>query len=240
MKKMWIAWFITVCLFSLCSCGTGTSDDESANTIASLERKIVELQDRITELEKENSDLRDSDRGNTVIDNKITDSDTNMGTSPIILEVDSAAAVGDIMDITITGAEWTDSILPPDTSKTYSVYGDKENETYFVVHGTITSYASDSFNIRWNSDSSFLINEKYTFSSTMEFVDSDGRGFGEAIKPLQTRSFIIYSSVSDEVYNICESVQVNFELPDNEEQIDYYYNDRHSYASFTITFSNME
>lgn len=237
MKRILVGCLTAICLFLLCSCGSGVSNNDSATTIASLEQKIAELQERIFELEEENSKLQASG-GNTVADNTSTDS--NIETPPISMELNTMFTVGDVMDITITSAEWSDSILPPDTSKTYTYYQDKENETYFIVHGTITSHASNSFDIQWNSDSSILINGKYTFSSTMEFVDLDGRGFGESIKPLQTRNFIIYSSVSDEVYNISESVQVSFELPDNEEQLDYFFDEGHSNASYTITFSDLK
>lgn len=237
MKRFWIGCLSLVCVCSLCSCGNNSTNGDSAATIASLEQEIAELQERITELEEENSSLR-AGGGNSVTDNTSTDSNTE--TPPTTLKLNVVSTVGDVMDITITGAEWSDSVLPSDTSKSYSYYEDKENETYFVVHGTITSHASDSFDIRWNSDSSVLVNEKYTFSSTMEFEDLDGRGFGESIKPLQTRNFIIYSSVSDEVYSISESVQVSFELPDNEEQLSYFYDEDHSNASYTITFSGIE
>lgn len=74
----------------------------------------------------------------------------------------------------------------------------------------------------------------------MEFEDLDGRGFWESIKPLQTRGFILYASVSDEVYSISESVQVSFEIPDNEEQLNYFYDKDHSNASYTITFSDLK
>jgi len=237
MKRFLIGCLATICLFSLCSCGSSASNDDSAATIASLEQEIAELQERIIELEEENSNLR-TDGGNAVANNTSTDSDIE--TPPISMELNTTYAVGDIMDIAITGAEWSDSVLPSKTDKTYSYYEDKENETYFIVHGTITSHASDSFDIQWNSDSSILVNEKYTFSSTMELEDLDGRGFGESIKPLQTRNFIIWASVSDEVYNISESVQVNFELPDNEEQLDYFYDEGHSNASYNITFSDLK
>lgn len=211
--------------------------DDSVTTIASLEQEIAELQERIDELEEENSNLR-ADGGNTVNDNTSTDSDIK--THPVSMELNTMYTISDVMDITITGAEWSDSVLPSDTSNGYSYYEDKENETYFIVHGAITSHASGSFDIQWNSDSSILVNERYTFLSTMEFEDLDGRGFGESIKPLQTRNFIIRSSVSDEVYNISESVRVNFEIPDNEEQLDYFYDEDHSNASFTIIFSDLK
>ena len=237
MKGFWIGCLALVCVFALCSCGNNSANGDSAAAIASLEQEIAELHERISELEEENSILR-AGGGNTVNDNTSTDS--NVETPPISLELNTMSAVGDVMDITITGAEWSDSILPSATGKSYSYYEDKENETYFIVHGTITSHASDSFDIRWNSDSSILVNEKYTFSSTMEFEDLDGRGFGESIKPLQTRGFILYASVSDEVYSISESVQVSFEIPDNEEQLNYFYDKDHSNASYTITFSDLK
>ena len=188
MKRFWIGCLTAIYLFSLCSCGNNSANGDSDATIASMQQEISELQKRIAELEEENNSLRTSG-GNAVADNKSTNSDIE--TPPVGMELNTVYTIDDVMGITITGAEWSDSVLPSDTSKGYSYYEDKENETYFIVHGTITSYASNSFDIRWNSDSSTLVNEKYTFSSTMEFDDLDGRGFGESVKPLQARNFII-------------------------------------------------
>lgn len=121
MKRFWIACLAVICLFLLCSCGNSTSGDDSAAAIASLEQEIVELQERISELEEENSNLR-TGGGNSVSDNTSTDS--NIETPPISLELNTMSAVGDVMDITITGAEWSDSVLPSDTSKSYTYYED--------------------------------------------------------------------------------------------------------------------
>ena len=237
MKRLWVSFLSVLCLIMLCSCGSTTSGDGSATTIDSMEQEIIELKERIAELEEENNNLR-LGGGNVVSNN--TSNDSNIDHTPINVALNSTFSVGDVMDITINGAEWRDSILPSDTSGSYSYLDDKDNETYFVVRGTITSYASDSFDIQWSSDSSILVNDKYTFSATMEFEDGDKRGFGESIKPLQTRNFIIYSSISDEVYAISESVQVSFSIPDNEEQLNYFYDEEHSNRNYTIAFSDMK
>lgn len=235
MKRFWIGCLAAICVFSLCSCGSSSSNNDSADTIASMEQEISKLQERIAELEEENENLRaGGGGGNSVSDNTSTDS--NVEIPPADVELNSTFAVGDVMDITLTGAEWCDSILPSNTNKSYSYMPDRDGETFFVAHGIITSHASDSFDIQWCSDSAILVNRKYSFSATMEFEDLDGGGFGESIKPLQTRNFVIYASVSDEVYSISESVQVNFELPDNEEQLNYFYDEKHSNGRYTITF----
>lgn len=236
MKRLWIGCFAAICLLFLCSCENSSADKDS--TIASMRQEISELQERIAELEEENDNLRASSEENSVPDH--TSTDFNVEVAPVNVELNRAFAVGDVMDITLTGAEWSDSVLPSNTSSGYSYYEDKENETYFIVHGTITSHANDSFNIDWSSDSHILVNGKYTFLALMAFEDLDGRGFGDSIKPLQTRSFIIRASVSDEVYHISESVQVNFELPDNEEQLHHFYDEDHSNGRYTITFSGIK
>lgn len=130
MKRFWIGCLALVCVFSLCSCGNNSANGDSAATIASLEQEITELQERIAELEEENGNLR-AGGGNTVNDNTSTNS--NIETPPINLELNMASTVGDVMDITITGAEWSDSVLPSDTSKSYSYYEDKENETSYQI-----------------------------------------------------------------------------------------------------------
>lgn len=234
--KKWLLSFLTVlCIVSLCSCGSTTEGDNA--TVAALEEEIAILQSRIAELEEENRTLK-NENTNLVSDNKETPADDN--SSPIAIQLNTPVSVGEVMDITITGAEWCDSVVPSDTSGGYSYYEDKDGETYFVVRGTITSYASTAFDIQWNSESAILINDKYSFSATMEFEDLDGQGFGGSIKPLQTCNFIIRSSVSDEVYNIGESVQVSFSLPDNEEQLEYFYDENHSNANYIITFSGLK
>ncbi len=121
MKRFWIGCLALICVFSLCSCGNNSTNEDSAATIASLEQEIAELQERITELEEENSSLQ-AGGGNSVTDN--TSPDSNTETPPIVLKVNVVSTVGDVMDITITGAEWSDSVLPSDTSKSYSYYED--------------------------------------------------------------------------------------------------------------------
>ena len=235
MKKCFLAFLTVLCIVSLCSCG-GTAGSDST-TVAALEEEIATLQNRIAELEEENRTLK-NENTNLVSDNK--EMPTNGDASPIAIQLNTPVSVGEIMDITITGAEWCDSVVPSDTSGGYSYYEDKDGETYFVVRGTITSYASTAFDIQWNSESGILINDKYSFSATMEFEDVDGQGFGDSIKPLQTCNFIIRASVSDEAYNISESVQVTFSLPDNEEQLEYFYDEDHSNAAYTVTFSDLK
>ncbi len=221
----------------LSGCATEQDKKESASPVAALEEEIATLQNRIAELEEENRTLK-NENINLVSDNKEPPADGN--TSPVAIQLNTPVSVGEVMDITITGAEWCDSVVPSDTSGAYSYYEDKDGETYFVVRGTITSYASTAFDIQWNSESGILINDKYSFSAAMEFEDVDGQGFGDSIKPLQTCNFIIRSSVSDEAYNISESVQVSFSLPDNEEQLEYFYDEDHSNANYTITFSDLK
>lgn len=191
--------------------------------------------------EEENPDQsseQDSPLQNKISDNTSAEPETTI--SGVEVTLNSVFPVADILDVTLTGAEWCDSIMPPDTSGFYSYYEDKEGEHYFVVHGTITSNASDSIDIRWCSDASALVNGKYNFSATMEFEDLDGCGFGEEIRPLQTRAFILYASISDEVYSISETVQVKFELPNTEELFHYYYDEDNQNTQHRITFSDMK
>lgn len=237
-RRKFVITLATVLLLILCGCGDNSQGSDTDATITELEQEIVELQERISELEEENKILR-SGNGNTIFDNTSNDLD-NAENAPTTITLNAPIAVGEVMEITLTGAEWTDSILPSNTSKSYSYKGDREDETFFVVRGTITSSAGSPFGIGACTDSSITINDKYNFSAEMEFEDADGAGFGDTIKPLQTRNFILYSSVSDGVYDIRESVEVNFAVPNNEEELGYYYDEDHSNTKYTITFDNLQ
>lgn len=175
--------------------------------------------------------------------NKISDNifrGSELFSPGVKVELNTAFSVADFLDVTLTDAEWCDSIMPPNTSGFYTYYEDKEGEHYFVVHGTITSRASDSIDIKWCSDASALINDKYNFSATMEFENLDRSGFGEEIRPLQTRPFILYTSISDEVYSISETIQIKFELPNTEELFQCYYDEDNPNTLYWITFSDMK
>lgn len=135
MKKFWIGCLAAVCFFSLCSCGNNSANGDSAATIASMQQEISELQKRIAELEEENSSLR-TGGGNTVTDNTSTDS--NIETPSVSMELNTAYTVGNVMDITITGAEWSDSVLPSDISSGYSYYVSKDLKK--PVKSRVSSY----------------------------------------------------------------------------------------------------
>jgi hypothetical protein len=235
MRKFLAISLAGVFLILLCSCGTETGDND---TISALEQENASLQSRIEELEEENNLLKPTETATaTISDNtSAASTDADDEDSPTTVALNSPFMVGDVMEVTLTGSEWNDVIVPPNTSKFYTTRGDKDGETYFIIHGMITSYATDSFNIKTSCGASILINGKYKFSAKMEFEDLDGAGFGDPIKPLQTRNFIIYSSVSDEAYSICESVQVDFGIPDNEKQLSYFYDEDNSNGYYTIVF----
>lgn len=232
MKKLTLSLITALCMVSLCSCGG--SVETSSGTVAELNEEIAALQDRIAELEEENLLLKNGNT-NPVSDNTgVIDADV----PPTVVELNTLFPIGEVMDITLTDAEWADKILPSNTSKTYSYLPDQEGETFFVVRGVVTSHATSSFDLEWCTNSSIMVNDKYNFSATIELEDSDGGGFSGSIKPLQTRNFVLYSSVSDEVHSICETVKVSFEIPDNEEQLSYFYDEDHSNIGFTISFDN--
>jgi hypothetical protein len=235
MKKFLALSLAGVFLISLCSCGTETGDND---TISALEQENASLQSRIEELEEENNLLKSTATA-TISGDTSAPTDADDEDSPTTVALNSPFMVGDVMEITLTGSEWNDVIMPPSTTSTSrptSYYADKAGETYFIVHGMITSYATDSFDINRSSDASILVNGKYKFSAKMECEDLDGARFGDPIKPLQTRNFILFASVSDEAYSICESVQVDFGIPDNEKQLSYSYDEDNSNRYYTIVF----
>ena len=153
-----------------------------------------------------------------------------------ILELNENVVIGDLMEITLTNSEWVESITPSNTSGAYSYYEDIEGEKYFVVHGTLKNIASEDIDIKWMSKSEMILNETYKFSANMELESNDGSDFYGSVKPLQTLNLIVYSSISDEAYEIFESINVNMNILSDSEDINSFYDDDHRHEALTISF----
>lgn len=152
------------------------------------------------------------------------------------IKLNETFAVGEIMEITLNSYEWNDRVVPSDTSGGYLYLEGEEGETYFIVHGTLKSFASSSFDIDYCSEATITINDKYDFSARIKLEDNDHTGFNGSVKPLQTLNLVIYGAISDEVKDIAETIQVNFNVVSDEEALKYFYDDRYPHENYTITF----
>lgn len=154
------------------------------------------------------------------------------------IKLNETFAVGEIMEITLNSYEWGDTVLPSDTSGSYSYKPDEEGETYFIIRGTLKNLSGSTFEIDDCSKVSFIINDKYNFSGRMDLEDNDHTSFFGSVKPLQTLNLVICGSVSDEVMAIAETVQANFNIVSDEESLKYFYQDKYPHESYCITFWN--
>ena len=188
MKKTAALIFALILLLGLTAC---TGKDENAEY---YKKQIAALEQRIEELEQQLSG------GVPVADG--TGNEKLPGKAVITLG--QKVTIEDVLEFTINTCSWEDKILPSDTSGTYSYKADTEDETYLVLKGTLTNLNGNSFDVQYIQDSEICINDKYTFSVLMDAEDKDGKGFGNAVKPLQTVDLVIYASVSDGVKDICK------------------------------------
>lgn len=154
-----------------------------------------------------------------------------------ILKLNEAVTVGNLMEITLTDYEWVESILPSNTSEGYSYYQDEEGEKYFVIRGKLKNAGSKDLDVQWISESEVVLNETYKFNATMELESNDGSDFYGTAKPLQTLNLIVYASISDEAYEIWESVDVTIRILSDGEYIDNFFDIEYPHDNFKISFT---
>lgn len=108
-----------------------------------------------------------------------------------VLSSGDIVEVEDFASFTFDGISYTDKLLPPNTSGSYSyVECNDVNNTYLVVKYTITNLQTSA-----SEGDSFVgitakYMDKYNYTGFMKVEDSDGKGFSsyENIDPLNTRS----------------------------------------------------
>ena len=206
MKKIVAVLLVLMMAFGLCACNGSDSS-------AAYEKKIKQLEDRIAELEG-------------MLAGRIPVGDsTNQEQTPGVktIELGQKVVIDDVLEFTIHSCAWEDKILPSNISGTYSYKADQEDETYLVLRGTLTNLNGNSFDVRYIQESEIRINDKYSFTVEMDTEDTDGKGFGDAIKPLQTMNLVIYTSVSDGVKNIFEDATLTLNMLNDPERTKYFF-----------------
>ena len=71
----------------------------------------------------------------------------------------------------------------------------------------------------------------------MELESNDGTDFYGSAKPLQTLNLIIYASVSDEAYEICETVDLTMNILSDPEYVNNFYDDDYQHETLKISFT---
>lgn len=186
----------------------------------------------------ENNQNEMSEQTNDIIENNSNAKQEEPMASAKVVKLNEKFTVGDVMEITLTSAEWCDEILPSNTDGVYSYYADNELEKFFVIHGNLKNLAGQTLDISYAGNAEVQINGKYKLPAVMELEDVEGNSFYGNATPLQTLPLVIYVSASNELYDACTSVQVSLDLVNSGENIGYYYNDSMPHDSFAIYFDN--
>ena len=99
----------------------------------------------------------------------------------------------DYADLTLKSVEYTDDILPSNTSGVYSHYPiDDANNTYLVAKFEVTNYQSAGKRCETFVSMTAEYMNKYKYTGSVMVEDSDGKGFSsyEDIEPLTTRTLV--------------------------------------------------
>jgi hypothetical protein len=180
----------------------------------------------------------DNMNGNNLVVNNTEDTSSNTGSiTPKKIKLNETVTIGDLMEITITDSEWVETILPSNTSGMYSYYDDEDGEKYFVIRGKLKNNGSEDLDIQWINDSEIVLNGTYKFTANMELESNDGSDFYGSAKPLQTLNLLIYASVSDEAYEIWESIDVTMKILSDGEYANNFFDEDYPHEILNISFT---
>ena len=214
MKKLSTLLIVLILVGSLCSCSSGNANSEYyEEQIATLEKQIEDLQAQLRAYEATGIDPVD-----------------NSGEKPatgveVPLTLGETVTIDNVVEFTLNGCSWENQVLPSNTSGSYSYYDDEADETFLVIRGTMTNLCGDSYDIGNIQESNILINGKYSFNVRMVAEDTDGAGFGNSTKPLQTVNLIIYSSISDGVKDIFENATITLNILNDPSRVSYFFDE---------------
>lgn len=111
------------------------------------------------------------------------------------------------------GIEYTDDLLPSNTSGAYSHYDiDNSSNTYLVAKFDITNYMSSEKDCDTFIGIKALYLDKYTYTGFVVVEDDDGKGFSsyEDISPLSTRHFYYLIEVPKTVVENDVTLTISF------------------------------
>lgn len=123
-------------------------------------------------------------------------------------------------ELTILSAEWADEVYP-DTSQTsgsYMYFADEEGKSYYVVKLSFHNLMSGFYAFEdhpQTTEQQFTFNDKYQFAAAVYDPEVTGlftSGICYGVEPLDTRTYYIVASVSDDIRNDMTSGQLSFKL----------------------------
>lgn len=129
------------------------------------------------------------------------------------IKVGESVEEADYATLMFNGIEYTDDLLPSNTSGFYSHYNiDNASDTYLVVKFDVTNYMSSDRDCENFVGITALYLDKYTYTGFVVVEDDDGRGFSsyENISPLSTRHFYYLIEVPKTVVENDVTLTISF------------------------------
>lgn len=103
---------------------------------------------------------------------------------------------------TLTSAEWTKQLNPPDTSSIYSYLSAEEGKSFLVVRGSFKNLSGNSYDLKWGTDVECCFNDNYNFYGMATAADIGGNDFYEyTVTPLETVNLYLVTNVPDDMKN---------------------------------------
>lgn len=209
-KRIIVAFCMIGMLLTFCSCSSsGNSED-----IDAYKARIAELENQVESLQAQLNEIQSSE----------TPSSGSLEATKPSIEFGQKVVIDGIIEFTLDSCSWQDEIYPSDISGAYSYYSDEPDETYLVIRGSMTNLSGESYDVDSLQDSDILVNEKYSFSVSIEAEEPDGASFSRSTKPLQTVNLIIYAGISDGVKEIFEDGVITFNILNDPSRIQYVFN----------------
>lgn len=129
------------------------------------------------------------------------------------IKVGDSVEETDYATLVFNGIEYTDDLLPSNTSGAYSHYEiDNASNTYLVVKFDVTNYMSSDRDCESFVGIKALYLDKYTYTGFVVVEDDDGKGFSsyEDISPLSTRHFYYLIEVPKTVIENDVTLTISF------------------------------
>ena len=154
-------------------------------------------------------------------------------------KLNDKVTIKDGYEIVLNKAGWSEKIEPKNKGDFYTYYKNEEGSKYFVLKGSFKNLSGETLDVSNLNHGELIVNGKYKSHFSFKIEETDGGGFDNYIKPLQTLDFIIFSSVSDEVYNECKSVELNLDLVTQQEDMNSMFIDSDTPTEkYVIKFDN--
>lgn len=119
----------------------------------------------------------------------------------------------DVSTIVFTKMEYTDDLMPSNTSGWYTHYAiENTSNTYLALHFDVTNLQANAKREDTFLSAKATYMDKYNYTGFVVVEDSDGAGFGqyEDISPLSTRHFVCLIEVPDTVVENPVTLTLNF------------------------------